>query len=269
MDMSPQIELLYISLKNKTLKAMNDISIPENKKDSSGLQTQVINQGDLFGNINLLRNWGDALGLRACHMMRTGLYSIDLINHLNIENKEWRHNMFTAYLWHDVGKDLVEGFNDAFMIDVNKPFTEKSLKLMEWHVDSEQLGDLFTPTIKAIVTRHHFYRKKNPYPQNPWGEETPEVKYLAQRLGIVDSYDAASTRVNNRTKITLIDKLFKKRFQSQKLIKKMLIEDYGEQRLEYDRDFFPYVKQTGKEFIEEMYSKEIFGRENRFNPFEN
>lgn len=270
-ELSPEVEKVYCSLKDKVFKAMDYLQIPEyeQKKHQNLTSTRPIDNAEIFGVINILHEQDDKIALRGCHMMRTGLYSILLMDHAGIKNKEWRQNMFIAYLWHDDGKAILEGSSDNLPININKPFTEKEMEIMKLHVESEQLGDLFNPTIKSIVARHHFYRKHSPYPKNPWGEETPEVKYAAQRLGIFDSSDAAATRLNNKTKLTLIDKLLQRKFQSQKLIKEHLLEEYGDLKLDYQGDIFPHVKQTGEQFIEEMYSTGIFGSENRLNPFEN
>jgi len=269
-ELSPEMESLYCNLRAKVFEAMNFIGIPEYEKrtDGSNLPTFVLNKGDIFSQISTLSDWGDAIAFRACHMMRVGLYSVLLKDYFGVKDETWKHNMFTAYICHDTGKDLLEGFNDAFPINVHRSFSEKEMNIMKLHVESAQLGDLFNPEIKAIVARHHYYRKHNPYPEHPWGQETPEVKYLAQRLEIIDSEDAASTRVNTRTKLTVLDKILKRKFQSQDLIKQQLLNEYGELRLDYGGDFFARVKQTGAEFIEEMYSERIFGRENRLNPFE-
>ncbi len=117
------------------------------------------------------------------------------------------------------------------------------------------------------MQRHHYYRKNNPYPDSFNVRETPEIKILAQILGIIDYYDAASTRINSRTQTSKIEAFFGGGFQSQKRIKQGFIEEYAEQHLSYNGKWFRHINITGKEFIEGMYKLKIFGRKNRLNPF--
>lgn len=281
MVLSDSAARLEDGLREKICEAMNYLEIPSYEKmsDGSNLPVHPINRAHLLREIeyfsDMQRNaktGSDSLMAQALHKMRVGLYAVLLINYLSIANKEWKHNMFAAYLCHDYGKDLIIGSNDCFPINANREFGSREAELVKLHVSVDAaLGNVFNPIVTSIIERHHYYRKHNPYPEKPNLPETPEVKYLAQMLGIVDFYDAASTRINSRTQQSRLDKILENvlgsKFQSQKSIRAMLIDEYDEQQLSYHGEHLPHAEKTGRQFIEEMYTHGIFGRKNRLNPF--
>lgn len=262
-------EKISESLVSHLAEAINYLEIPDYKKKEGSIEpVHPINKASLLGTLNL-RRWEKykKLVLQEWHTIRVGLYSVLLMDHLGIKDIEWRHNLFAAYLCHDTGKGLIMGPHDAFPINVYNDFGKKEMKEMKMHIDINLLGTVFNPIVTAVIERHHYYRKTYPYPINPSGEETPEVKYLAQMLGIIDFYDSASTRINSRTQLSLLDKLAGKKLSSQKNILKEIVKEYGEQRLSYSWQFLPYYDGSGEEFITELYSSKIFGRRDRFDPF--
>ena len=275
MGLTDNAAQLEEGLREKVLKAMDYLEIPlyEKRNDGSNLPVHPINQTHLCREMkysdDASKNAFNPFMLQALHEMRVGLYAVLLINHLKITDKEWKHNMFAAYLCHDYGKDLIIGPNDCFPINVNHKFGSREETLVKNHVSLDiALGNVFNPIVTSIIERHHYYRKHDPYPKKPKTLETPEVKYLAQMLGIVDFYDAASTRINRRTQQSLLGKILGRKFQSQRSIRNMLFDEYGDQQLSYQGKHLPHAEKTGRQFIEEMYAHRIFGRKNRLNPFE-
>lgn len=268
MEFLSYFDQLDSELRKKVKEAMDHIGIPfyQKRLDGSNLPVYPINQDHLLVKIEPLSS-NPFLTFQAWHSLRIGLYSFLLINYLGIKSKEWRHNMFAAYLTHDYGKSMIMGTNDCFPINVNHKFGLDEKLAIKLHVALNVIGEVFNPTVTSIIERHHYYQKHNSYSRFPQTPETPEVKILAQILGIVDFYDAASSRINNRTQISTLDKILGNKFQSQRNIKKMLIDDYGDLQLSYNGENFPKVDKTGQEFIEEMYYHQILGRKNRLNPF--
>lgn len=247
-------------LEKRLESAMDYLEIPSHHDEESGWIPKI-NKENLWGTIKNPGSESNAEQIsQLMHEMRVGLYSVLLMDYLGIKNKGWRHQMFTAYLCHDAGKDFVMGPGDGFPINTLKPedFGKEQAEAMNMHVNPELFCFDYGPVVDVIVEGHHHYRKNKPYPEKLTLEETPETKLLTQNLLALDIFDAASTRKNERTNYRLLEK---------SEVKKLLIEEFGEQKLIYNGYAFPKMEKTGKEFVEELYSAKILGRENPFDPF--
>lgn len=246
---------------DKRLRAALDyLEIPKYEKGPDSRPINPINKEHLWQSLDCFARIFEKTE-QYLHSVRIGLYSIPVMDFLGINDKEWRKKFFTASLDHDEAKcDVFE------IVDKKSGFTEEDSERMKLHVKYDLILSYFGKDVKAIIERHHFYRP-NGYPKNPESKESPEIKILSQCLGVMDSHDAARNRKNTRTNLSIWDRLNRRKLPSPETVRKELIKEYGELKMDYNGNILPKTEMSGKEFINIMYNANIFGRENALNPF--
>ncbi|MBT5022095.1 HD domain-containing protein [Candidatus Woesearchaeota archaeon] len=169
------------------------------------------------------------------HSVRCALHGIKIAELLYLDPKA----MFYAGLLHDVGKSLV----DSETLKKTEGFDSKDMVKMKLHVKRgyEMLKDTH-PFSAEIIARHHIYSRAGYPKQIPKAEigfstnSWVLIHSYSRLLSIIDFYDAASTREN--------DKFGEKRLPTADEVKDLLIK----------------VNPDQQRRIEAFYDKEIFGK---------
>lgn len=198
------------------------------------------------------------------HSLRCALYSVRVMDFLNIKDKQQRSDFFTSSLFHDIGKCCVIGN------EIGREFKEEDIEKIKSHhsdISAEIMRRNFGENIAGIVERHHKYQK-NPYPKILRISETPEIRFYSKLLALIDFNDSASTRLNGKYLPSFIWKFLKKMNIknppiSKKKVKNLVIEEYGNQNLDYES-----ININEKELIDDLFQVKIFGVDNPINPFE-
>jgi HD-GYP domain-containing protein (c-di-GMP phosphodiesterase class II) len=132
------------------------------------------------------------------HSIRVGLLGVDMAKYLNLDPKA----MFYSGTLHDVGKLLSE----TNILRKKEGFDEKDMSKMRKHpLDSYDLLKGIHAFSAEIALRHHKYQE-NGYPQilpesnlKLTDDKLQMIETYAKLLSIADFYDAATTRINNKT----------------------------------------------------------------------
>ena len=200
------------------------------------------------------------------HGLRVACYSIRIMDYLGFQDNEYRQHFFVASLLHDGGKAVVMD-----LIDKRTDFTQEDMEKMKEHpcISKKLIIDAIDPIAGLIAEGHHSYQPDG-YPKN-LKKESPEIEYLRKILGIIDFYDSASTRDNDRIKKGLEEHLLR-HFRGiilpcKNTVKKLLIKSYGKIDMGYNGQALPKCDCSGKQFIKELYSAKIFGSADILNPF--
>ncbi|MGV8169556.1 MAG: HD-GYP domain-containing protein [Candidatus Nanoarchaeia archaeon] len=132
------------------------------------------------------------------HSIRVGLCASKIGDFLKINGKA----LLYAGLLHDVGKSRI----DTEILTKTEGFNDEDYKKIQQHVEhSYQLLKGVHDFSADIAVRHHQYQETK-YPDvlpeycKPYSQETKEkIDYYALILSLADFYDAATTRVNNKS----------------------------------------------------------------------
>jgi HD-GYP domain-containing protein (c-di-GMP phosphodiesterase class II) len=152
------------------------------------------------------------------HSIRVGLIAPNVAKYLDLNVTP----SFYTGIFHDVGKLLIP----AELLRKTENFTEKDYETMKQHaIFSYQILKKKFSFSADIVVRHHKYRKGEGYPEilpkykHPYSEATRSlIERYAVILSLVDFYDAATTRIN--------DKHGEKRYLSNVEVKNLMIEKH-------------------------------------------
>jgi HD-GYP domain-containing protein (c-di-GMP phosphodiesterase class II) len=205
-------------LEDKLAQTFNDPNI--NKQDQEFIQT----------NLNELKTKDLATYE---HSMRVGLTYVEFSKYKNIPLKP---QFFIGAILHDIGKKDIPDE----VLKKTKNFTSADMEIMKAH--SSIAYDILKETheVSAHIAVRHHYSQKNSYPTElpdfpEWmpNELKEKIEYSAKILSIIDFYDAATTRNNNKyggEKLTL------------NRIKELMIENHLDQ----------------KQIIDELYTAKIF-----------
>jgi len=169
------------------------------------------------------------------HCVRVGLVGKDVCEFMHQDPKI----LFYSGILHDTGKILT----NAASLKKNKGFNEKDREELKKHPkDGYMLLKNIHRFSAEVLLRHHLFQDK-PYPEYlpPFPEEFSEstkamINYFARILALVDFYDSASTRKN--------DKFIKgkPRYLTRDEVKEIMFEHNIDQ----------------KYFLGELYNEEIF-----------
>lgn len=169
------------------------------------------------------------------HCIRVGLLGGKIAKHLNLDPKA----MFFAGALHDIGKILIE----PEVLKKTSGFDEEDARKMQKHPEySYSLLHGVHEFSAEIAVRHHMYQENSypaelPAPKIPFSDKTKAlIEAYARLLAILDSYDAITTRHNDRFGT---EKLAKRR------IKEILLQKNPDKN----------------ELILELYSQKIFREE--------
>ncbi len=187
-------------------------------------------------NINSLRHYLNLLKIKDIptyeHSGRVALLGIEVAEYLHIEKKA----LFFPGLLHDIGKIEI----DSELLK-KKAFDKKDMEIMKYHpiYSYHILKDIHLFSAE-VALRHHKFQKEN-YPIGLLEKKTQLPTRLnlffdsyARILSLIDFYDAAKTREN--------DKFKTKRKLTKTEVKQRLLEE--------KKDF--------KNIIERLYSEGIF-----------
>ena len=204
------------------------------------------------------------------HISRVALDSVVLADMLGFgRNSEYEHQGFLfvdAAISHDDGKtdpDLID------LAEKKTDFTRRDRKRMKEHV----LGGVYClEEALPIKADHHRWQRNSYSPISPfWNalrkltgryhiDRTPESETLSKFLGVLDFHDSAATRANTRN-------YSEPRLPSPEELKGLLIHEYGCLRIRYLGEKLPPIDISGRELIEELFGKGVFGRADVFNPY--
>jgi HD-GYP domain-containing protein (c-di-GMP phosphodiesterase class II) len=152
------------------------------------------------------------------HCLRVGLLGEKIADYMHLDPRP----LFYSGLLHDVGKLAI----DRKILKKTSRFDEKDMKEMRKHPNFAYrlLKDIHEFSAE-VALRHHRYQE-NPYPKKlPCNQKCPitnaDINFYARLLALVDFYDAAKTRSNNK---------FKKRMDDIE-IKSMILEKNPDQRV--------------------------------------
>lgn len=131
------------------------------------------------------------------HCLRVGLLARDAADYYGLDAKA----LLYAGLLHDLGKAAVDGD----VLRKRQGFTEKDFEKVKSHpmAGHDLLAGIHEFTA-AIIVRHHRYQAKPypeilPQPKAKFSEETMnQIEMYARLLSVVDFYDAAITRDNEK-----------------------------------------------------------------------
>ncbi|MFC1696929.1 HD-GYP domain-containing protein [Nanoarchaeota archaeon] len=140
------------------------------------------------------------------HSIRVGLIGIEVAKHMHLDPKV----LFYSGMLHDVGKCLV----DPETLKKTEGFDKTDMKKMTKH--SKYSYDLLRGVHEfsaEIALRHHKfqengYPKTMPIPKVPYKEGTKVmINFYARILGVIDFYDAITTRKNDKFgEVELLDR---------------------------------------------------------------
>ena len=193
------------------------------------------------------------------HMLRVALTSLKIGRTLKLPVDLLRP-LFIASALHDIGKVQVYSnpdYADKEYADYQKAMREHpTLAVLA-------LGSSIDDLSLAVIERHHRFQRDS-YPDSFETREGEDVNFLAQILSIADFYDSASTRANDRSKISFLRRFLGVKLPSQRAVRELLLKDKGEIPLTKG---FVEGKRTMGEVINFLYNERVIGRGNVFNPF--
>lgn len=166
------------------------------------------------------------------HSIRVGLLGVKVAENYNLDQKA----LFYAGTLHDIGKILI----NPEVLKKKGKFNKKDIKEMNKHVEySHRLLTGVHEFSAQIALRHHQYQREK-YPERlkklkvKLSKSTKtDIDFYARILSIIDFYDAATTRANQK---------FRKEILNPEEIKSLLIKNYPNQEL----------------LIEKLYTNKIF-----------
>lgn len=185
------------------------------KEAFASLGISETQQSSLSTYLNLLKLKDEAT---YCHCLRVALYGTKVAEALELNPKA----LFYAGLLHDVGKVAV----DKGLLAKNKNFSEVDYEKIKKHVIHGYYLLRGVHNFSAeIILRHHRYDSGG-YPENlprskvNYSKATKElIEYYAKILAVIDFYDAAATRKNEKFKEKNVRTLLIQRFPtSEKII---------------------------------------------------
>jgi len=200
------------------------------------------------------------------HSMRVCMYAILMKGYFNFP-ENWARSFVDASLKHDFGKDGVEsigridkntigGRRDKYLF-LNKKdnFTEEDRRRVNDHIDLALLF-LQEEPMRTIIAYHHAWQKNPVLPMSIKScKRTKETDYLSKLLAIADCYDAAATRINTRNSDS-------PKQLTPPEVKEILMEEYGNLKINYRGNKLPRIKTKGRDLIERLYNKKIIGEKN-------
>jgi hypothetical protein len=229
----------------------------------------------LFGH---LRHFGDAITYTfqdgklelGNHASRVALDSVVLADALGFgRSSKYEHQGFLfvdAAISHDDGK------LDPRLIDLAEKkvgFTRRDRKRMKEHAWRGLY--CLDEAIPIKLDHHRWQRNSYSYMSPFWNtlrkwtgryyiKRTPESNTLSKFLGIIDFHDSAATRANTRN-------YSEPRLPSSEELRDLLTNEYGRLRIKYHGEKLPRMDMSGRELIEELFRRGVFGRANVFDPY--
>ncbi|MFH1590247.1 MAG: HD domain-containing protein [archaeon] len=181
------------------------------------LGTKELPRNFLMANLNALK--AKDLATYA-HSVRVGLLMRRIAKHLHLDEKL----AFYSGLSHDFGKLGV----DLVSLTKTEGFDEKDMEEMKMHpeIGYRILSGVLEYTAEVIVTHHR--HQKDGYPEilpeskmNLSDNSKLMINYTSRMLALADSYDAASTRKNDKTDGKIL---------STEEVKKLMLDNNPDQR---------------------------------------
>jgi hypothetical protein len=192
-------------------------------------------------------------------LIRVALYSLyaSELAGLNVNMKRLN---FQVGLLHDIGK--VWAFNIG---NCQKVWPQYKAEMREHPSAGASSVRELGIDIPAAIERTHLFERE-PYPSEFTTVETDRAIMAAKIVAILDYYDSASTRANNRIPLHPLLRVLGKELPTKSTIKTLLIEERGKIDFSREREYFGFPFKDGEEFIEALYSARILGRD-PYNPF--
>lgn len=195
------------------------------------------------------------------HSIRASLIMLEATDVLGFNN-EWQVHNFIAALGHDSGSICFQNARNR-----DKSFPQYKEMMKQHPTLSAHQVSSFDPISAAIIERHHRWQP-DPYPPESdflYKQPTPEIEVSSKILTIVDCYEAATTR-EHREGVFISDLILRGGLPSKKKVREELSKNHAELIIKYDGNSLPKMDFSGKEFIDVMYDRGVFGRPS-LNPY--
>lgn len=170
------------TLDERLEEALEALKIPEEQQQSLRMYTSLVKAKD---------------EATYYHCVRCGILGMKIAERMLLDQKA----LFYAGLLHDVGKALI----DPEILQMTEGFGPKEYEKMKHHpgFGYELLKGNHEFSAEVIVRHHAYsakgYPKKMPTPRKPWSLQTKAlINYYARLLSIIDFYDAAAMRENDK-----------------------------------------------------------------------